>query len=196
MRNKVLKSLGLTLVAVSFLVGAAERASATAVNLFDSALNNGTTGADLSFTAAVGSHTVNLWGTPSIDVYSMAAMTLKATGGITIGAGASGFVCFSALCTEGLTNAALTQVQFSMDDATAGFLTGVPVHMATLILDFTAAPGTFSLTGGAGTNFDFGDINIDSDGILSTTQVPEPGTLLLLVTGLAGLAVQGRHRES
>ena len=190
MRN-VLKSFGMTLVAALFLVGAAERASATPVNFFDSTLNDGTGGASIALGA--GAHTLNLWATPSVFVYALSPVMLTATGGFTTTTCTAASAL--ALCGAGTATSRLV----SWADDINGSAAGIPIHIATILVNNTGEPGTFSMSAGAGVDEAFGDIALDdtlpvTGGIL--TSVPEPGTLLLLVTGLAGLAVQGRHRES
>lgn len=185
---RILKSFALILVAVSFLVGAAERASATPVNFFHSPANDGTSSGD-PLAIGAGAFTLNLWATPSVDVYAMNPMNFTATGDMTIGA----FVAGSAFVISGVATSTTKVIGWS--DDISGSLAGVPIKLWTLVINNAGGVGTFSLTSGAGTDQSFTDISIDPNPIL--TSVPEPGTLLLLVTGLAGLAVQGRrHRES
>ena len=77
----------------------------------------------------------------------------------------------------------------------------MPIHLATLLLSNAGGAGTFGVTGGSvvfldPVTSDFGENPLTTpDGILTAT-IPEPGTLLLLATGLTGLAIQGRRRES
>jgi len=185
--RKVLKSFGMTLVAALFLVGAAERASATAVNFFHSPANDGAFTTD-PLTIGAGAFTLNLWAKPTVDVYAMNPMNFEATGDMTIGT----FTAASGAVISGVGTATTKVIGWS--DDIAGSLAGVSIKLGTLVINNAGGVGTFNLKSGQGTDFAFTDISIDSNTILSS--VPEPGTLLLLVTGLAGLAVQGRHRES
>ena len=57
-------------------------------------------------------------------------------------------------------------------------------------------PASYSLTQIVGIFHDRGDspVTTSFDAILTTTEVPEPGTLILLGSGLLGLAAVGRKK--
>lgn len=191
--SKRLLRLGL---AVGLMLGVAGSASAVGLNYFISPANDGTAGAGDPFVASPGAASLNLWlsaaaatAGPGV-LAALAPQALAATGGVTftgftVDPGLSGATGGFVL---GSNTAAL--VTFSIGGGTVTF--GVtPIRIGTLGIS-VAGVGSVTHTGDY-FGLDFGTYNGDDGVVISG--VPEPGTLLLLGAGMAGLALFGR-RES
>jgi hypothetical protein len=183
-------------------LGAATGASAFTVQAFGDGSDTGTNSGVINLDPGSGAYTLNVWATWGPEGVLGTVLNFAATGSVTITAPT---LTFGQNCLAQTTGGAAsclvgnvpfaTQYQMGTDSSTVAIAAGT-YRLATITLN--VGPGVGSFVMSAGSDFvddsTFGDNFTPSDQLLVNV-VPEPGTLLLLATGLSGLVMAGRSRN-
>jgi hypothetical protein len=176
-------------------LGAAVNASATTIAIFGNGSNTGINGGVISLAPGTGTYTLNVFGTSADLLYGI-ELNFLASGDVSIIAPtlAAGGDCGSqapAFASCQVTSSSANS--YGIQAAQPSGLAPGTFRLATITLNVGSGFNMFFFTGGTAVDENFASEDITPAPQLLMNVIPEPGTLVLLGTGLSVFATAGRR---